>query len=297
MQIDSAQLATFAAVIDEGSFDGAAARLHVTPSAVSQRIKTLESALGQVLVRRARPSRPTVAGEAVLRLARQVDLLETETLTAVRGAADGAGLRLPLAVNADSLNGWFLPALLALPPELSVYFDLHQEDQDHSAELLRDGTVLAAVTADPRAVQGCRVQSLGKLRYLSIATPAYAERWLSDRPLAEALAVAPMLVFNRKDALQHRFLRKVGRRRLDPPVHSIPASGPFNRAIRLGLGWGMVEEDEVEADLAAGRLVEVAAGRFVDVPLYWQHWKLDSVVLAALTDAVRDAAASGLRQD
>src|SRR5258705_1420150 len=159
MQLDSAQLATFAAVIDEGSFDAAARRLQLTPSAVSQRIKTLESRLGQVLVRRTKPCRTTEAGEALLRLARQVSLLETETLAAVKGAAEG--LRLPLAVNADSLNSWFLPALLALPPDLTVYFDLHQEDQDHSAELLRNGSVLAAVTADPRAVQGCRVQPLG----------------------------------------------------------------------------------------------------------------------------------------
>lgn len=296
MQLDSTQLATFAAVIDEGSFDAAARRLRLTPSAVSQRIKALESRFGQVLVRRAKPCHPTEAGQALLRLARQVSLLETETLAAVQGAADGEGLRLPIAVNADSLNGWFMAALTALPPDLSVYFDLHQEDQDHSAELLRSGTVLAAVTADPHAVQGCRVQPLGKLRYLSIATPQYAERWLANRPLAEALAVAPMMVFNRKDALQHRLLRKVSRRPLDPPTHTIPAAGPFIQAVRLGLGWGMVEEDVVEDDLAAGKLVEVAEGKYIDVPLYWQHWKLDSVILWALTEAVRGAAAAGLRQ-
>jgi len=291
MLIDSAQLATLAAVVDEGSFDAAAKSLQVTPSAVSQRIKALENHTGQVLVLRTRPSRPTAAGEALLRLARQVSLLETETLAAVRGVAEG--LLLPIAVNADSLNSWFLPALLAMGRD--TYFDLRQEDQDHSAELLRAGTVLAAVTADPVAVQGCRVQPLGRMRYLSVATPEFAERWLADRPLPEALSVAPMMVFNRKDALQHRLLRKVTRRRLDPPTHAIPSPGPFARAIRLGLGWGMVEEDAVEDELAAGRLVEVAPGRYVDVPLYWQHWKLSSTVLDALTEAVRSAAATGLR--
>ncbi|TWD80432.1 LysR family transcriptional regulator [Kribbella amoyensis] len=292
MQIDSAQLETFAAIIDEGSFDAAARRLSVTPSAVSQRIKALESRLGQVLVQRGKPTRCTEAGEAVLRLARQVSLLEVEAIAAVKGKVEG--LRLPIAVNADSLNGWFLPALLAVPPELVTAFDLRQEDQDHSAELLRDGTVLAAVTADPRPVQGCKVRSLGRMRYLSIASPEYAERWLAGRPLAEALAVAPMMVFNPKDRLQHRLVRKVTRRRLDPPVHSIPAPGPFVRAIRLGLGWGMIEEEFVEADLAAGRLVEVAKGKYVDVPLYWQHWKLDSPVLETLTEAVLQAARAGL---
>jgi LysR family transcriptional regulator (chromosome initiation inhibitor) len=293
MQFDSAQLDTFAAVIDEGSFDAAARRLNVTPSAVSQRIKAMESRLGHILVQRTKPAMPTEAGQAVLRLARQVSLLEVEAITAVKGKVEG--LRLPIAVNADSLNGWFLPALLEVPAELVTAFDLRQEDQDHSAELLRNGTVLAAVTADPRPVQGCRVRTLGKMRYLSIASPEFAERWLSAKPLPEALAEAPMMVFNAKDMLQHRLIRKVTRRRLDPPVHTIPAPGPFVRAIRLGLGWGMIEEEVVEDDLAAGRLVEVAQGKYVDVPLYWQHWKLDSAVLDALTTAVLRAAAAGLR--
>lgn len=292
MQIDSTQLDTFAAVIDEGSFDAAAKRLRITPSAVSQRIKALESRLGQVLVQRTKPARSTDAGEALLRLSRQVSLLEVEAVAAVKGKVEG--LRLPIAVNADSLNHWFLPALLAVPPELVTAFDIRQEDQDHSAELLRNGTVLAAVTADPRPVQGCRVLPLGKMRYLGVATPGFAERWLADRPLAEALADAPMMVFNTKDMLQHRLIRKVTRRRVDPPVHSIPAPGPFVRAIQLGLGWGMIEEEVVEQDLASGRLVEVAKGKYVDVPLYWQHWKLDSAVLSALTAAVLEAAEAGL---
>lgn len=294
MQLDSAQLDTFAAVIDEGSFDAAARRLQVTPSAISQRIKAMESRLGHILVQRTKPAKPTAAGEAVLRLARQVSLLEVEAITAVKGKVEG--LRLPIAVNADSLNGWFLPALLEVPTELVAAFDLRQEDQDHSAELLRNGTVLAAVTADPRPVQGCRVQPLGKMRYLSIASPEFAERWLTAKPLPEALDTAPMMVFNAKDMLQHRLLRKVTRRRLDPPVHTIPAPGPFVRGIRLGLGWGMIEEEVVEEDLAAGRLVEVAQGKYVDVPLYWQHWKLDSAVLDALTTAVLRAAEAGLRK-
>ncbi|MFC0624858.1 LysR family transcriptional regulator ArgP [Kribbella deserti] len=289
MQIDSGQLATFAAIIEEGSFEAAARRLNVTPGAISQRMKGLESRIGQVLVRRTKPCTATDAGQALIRLARQVSLLETEALAAVRGTA--VGERVPIAVNADSLAGWFMPALSAMPAELTVYFDLRAEDQDHSAELLRDGTVLAAVTADPQAVQGCRVQRLGKMRYHAVAAPAYVERWLAGRPPAEALAEAPMIVFNRKDQLQHRFLRTVSRRRLEPPAHYVPSTGPYIEAIRAGLGWGMAEDYY----LTDGRLVKLEGGRPVDVPLYWQHWKLESRVLDALTAAVHEAAAKGLR--
>ncbi|MEV0803116.1 LysR family transcriptional regulator ArgP [Kribbella sp. NPDC050281] len=293
MQFDSAQLETFAAVVDEGSFDAAARRLRVTPSAVSQRIKALESRLGQVVVMRGKPTRPTAAGEALLRLARQVSLLELEAIVAVRGTVEA--LRLPIAVNADSLNNWFLPAMLDLSQSLDARFLVHQEDEEHSAEFLRNGTVLAAVTADPRPVQGCRVVPLGKMRYLPVATPEYAERWLAGKPLADALAEAPMVIFNAKDVLQHRLIRKVTRRRMDPPAHAVPAPGAFHQAVRIGLGWGMIEDEIAEPELAAGRLVDVAPGKYIDVPLYWQHWKLESPILDALTAAVLRAAAAGLR--
>lgn len=295
--LDPAQLAAFAAVVEEGSFEAAARRLHVTPSAVSQRIKALESRLGQVLVRRVRPSRPTEAGQVLARLAHQVALLEGEALTALAGGADTgpAAPRIPLAVNADSLATWFLPALAAASAGAAATFEIHQEDQDHSVALLRDGAVIAAVTAEPRAVQGCRVEPLGAMRYLAVASPDFRRRQLAGQ-LTEALAVAPMLVFNRKDALQERFLRTLTGtgRRLEPPVTYLPSSQGFVDAARLGLGWGMVPTQLAGPAIDAGQLVELAPGHGLDVPLYWQRWRLDSPALAALTEAVRATAATTL---
>jgi LysR family transcriptional regulator (chromosome initiation inhibitor) len=284
--IDPAQLAAFAAVVEEGSFEAAARRLHVTPSAVSQRIKALESRMGQILVRRLRPSRPTEAGRVLARLAHQVALLEGEALAEL---SVGRPPRLPIAVNADSLATWFLPALRSA----ELVFEIHQEDQDHSAALLRDGAVMAAVTAEPRAVQGCRVEPLGAMRYLAVVSPDYRHRHLAG-PLAEALATAPMLVFNRKDGLQQRFLRTLTGRDLEPPVSYLPSSQGFVDAARLGLGWGMVPAQLAGAAIEEGELVEIAPGRGLDVPLYWQRWRLDSPALATLTEAVRATAAAAL---
>src|SRR5438046_1677539 len=82
-------------------------------------------------------------------------------IPAGRGTIDAQ--RIPIAVNADSLNNWFLPAMLDLSRTHEARFLVHQEDEEHSAQYLRNGTVLAAVTADPRPVQGCRVVRLGKM--------------------------------------------------------------------------------------------------------------------------------------
>ena len=281
--MDAVQLATFQAVIDEGSFEAAARALHVTPSAVSQRIKALEQSVGQVLVRRAKPCEPTTAGQALVRYAGQVALLEREALDALRG---GLGTRVSVVVNADSLHTWFLSALARVPAGLRLSFDLHQDDQDYTADLLRAGTAMAAVTAQHVAVQGCRVERLGAMRYLAVAAP---EAGSVD------FAGTPMIVLNRKDRLQHRFLASLTRRHLDPPIHYVPAAAAFVEAIRLGLGWGLVPEQIARPDIAAGRVVDLTPGRYLDVPLYWQFWRMESAVLAALTTAVREAAAPVLR--
>ena len=273
--MDFAQLATFQAVIDTGSFEAAARELHVTPSAVSQRIKALERSVGQVLVRRAKPCVATPAGQALVRFAGQVALLEREALDQARD-----GTRVAIVVNADSLFTWFLPALAAVP---GPYFELHTDDQDHTADLLRAGTVMAAVTAENVAVQGCRLQRLGAMRYLPVGRPGLDP------------AVDTAIVYNRKDRLQHRFLESTGRP-VDPPAHYVPAAAAHVEAIRLGLGWGMVPEQVAEPDIAAGRYVRLVPGRHLDVPLYWQYWRIGSAVLDELTAAVEAAAATALRR-
>jgi LysR family transcriptional regulator (chromosome initiation inhibitor) len=280
--MDAVQLATFQAVIDEGSFEAAARTLHVTPSAVSQRIKALEQDVGQVLVRRSKPCEATEAGQALVRLAGQVALLEREALAAARGVPGGGGrTRVSVVVNADSLHTWFLPALAALPAEPALSFDLHQDDQDHTADLLRTGTAMAAVTAQHVAVQGCRVEKLGAMRYVAVAAPGKFEDF----------ATTPMLVFS----LQHRFLDALGKGKVEPPIHYVPAAHAFVEAIRLGLGWGMMPEQTAREDIAAGRGVDLAPGRHLDVPLYWQYWRMESTALTALTTAVKAVAAQALR--
>ena len=268
--MDQVQLATFQAVVDAGSFEAAARALHVTPSAVSQRIKALERSVGQVLVRRSKPCVATPAGEALVRFAGQVALLEREALDQARD-----GTRVTIVVNADSLHTWFLPALAAVP---GPAYELHTDDQDYTADMLRSGVAMAAVTAEHVAVQGCRLEPLGNMRYLAVGRSA-------DEP---------MVVYNRKDQLQHRFLSAAG---VDPAgrmIHYVPAAAAFVEAIRLGLGWGMVPSQLARAGIAAGHYVEIFPGRHLDVPLFWQYWRIESVVLEAVTAAVRKAAADAL---
>lgn len=269
---------TLAAIVDEGSLDAAARRLKVTPSAVSQRLATLEGQVGRVLLVRGKPAHATQAGQAVVRLARQLALVEHDALAEL-GADDRPGpISVPLAVNADSLATWFLDPLARVSRGRPVVFDLHRDDQDFTAGLLESGAVMGAVTSRERPVTGCRVQPLGRLRYQAVTTPDYRARWLPNGPSAETLADAPVVDFDRRDDLQSEWLIRWGVDPSRPPRHFVPASNDFARAIRLGLGWGLLPRFQSASALAAGELLELG-GPTIDVPLFWQQWKLRSPLL------------------
>jgi LysR family transcriptional regulator (chromosome initiation inhibitor) len=286
------QVRTLLAVVDEQSFDAAASILHVTPSAVSQRIKALEQRTGRVLLLRTKPISLTESGQVLVRFARSLAQLEQDALSEL--GLDSSTRTLSIAVNADSLATWFLPALSRLPASPSIAFDLQREDQDHTSALLREGLVMAAVTASPQPVQGCTSHRLGRMRYRAMASPGFITRWLSSAPLATSLPAAPVIVFDRKDDLQDRFLRALTRRRTFTMVrHHIPASESFVDAVAAGLGWGMVPE--MQAAPRGDALVDLAPDRPLDVPLHWQQWKLDSPALAAVATAVAEGAKAALR--
>lgn len=290
MNWDLDQLEALGATVAEGSFDGAARQLHVTPSAISQRIKALETTVGSVLLIRSRPVRATSSGQMLLRVARQIETIVADAARELGRDSDDESPVVALAVNADSLATWLVPALAAVLPR--VIFDLRRADETRTAELLRNGSVIAAVTASRDPVPGCTVQPLGRMRYRPRASASFVERWFADGVTPVSLARAPMVTFDRTDELQDRYLRRRSRKRLQPPRHYVPGSTAFVEAVRLGLGWGMVP------DLQAAERPEMItfdpAGA-IDVTLYWQQWRLRSAALERVASEVRAQARRALR--
>lgn len=294
LQLD--QLRTLVAVVDLGSFEAAAAHLHITQSAVSQRIRAMEESAGRILVRRERPIAATDSGEVVLRTARQMLHLE-ESLAGEfeqSGSAQDTVV-LAIACNSDSLATWFLDAMTEANSAGRVVFDIRREDESLSSELLRRGEVMAAVTSDARPVQGCSAVALGSMRYLACASPGFVARHLRDGSPTAALGRAPIVDFDRSDAHQNHHYRRLSRRQPTGPRHYVPSSHDHVRAIVAGLGWGLIPEQLATPWLVSGEIVDVSPDRPLDVPLFWQHWKLQSPDLDALTAAVLDTAHAELR--
>lgn len=287
MQIDPNQLAALCAILRSGSFDQAAADLRVTPSAVSQRLKALEDRMGATLVQRGPPAQATPLGRRLAKHAEDVSLLEAQLARDLSPQQGDNLTTVRFALPADSLGTWVIPALAAVP---DLGFDLVIDDQDHSADWLRRGAVNAAITSRAAPVTGHDSIPLGSLRYIATASPVFATRWFAKGLSAETFARAPMMTFNQKDQLQHRWIKTLTGRKLSPPKHVLPSTHAFVDGALAGLGWGMNPEPLVRHHIASGALVALAPDLPLDTPLYWQVSRIMAPALAPLTDAIKRAA-------
>jgi LysR family transcriptional regulator (chromosome initiation inhibitor) len=297
--LDYSSLAAVATVVREGSFEHAARALNVTPSAVSQRVKQLEERLGCVLIIRGHPCRASAAGRLLCRHIERVSMLEhdlgLDLPMAARTDAGEGRVSLRIAVNADSLGTWFLGAMTTFIEEEAALFDVALDEEEHTAEWLRNSEVLAAVTSVSEAVPGCDCTYLGRLFYTAVASPDFMRRYFSTGVNAASLELAPCLTFNRKDKLQQQWMHRRCRHRIDAPVHWLPSTQAFIDATVAGIAWGMNPVSLVQAQLRAGTLVELIPGSMLAVPLYWQNARLPVPMLQRLTQTVIAAARSSLK--
>ena len=303
---DPAALDCLAALADAGSFERAAQRLAITQSAVSQRLRALEAGLGRLLVVRSRPLRLTEPGQVLLRYARQMQAMRADIRREL-GATAQHDERLPIAVNADSLATWVLPALdpvVCAGLRDGYGLELIVDDQDFTHESLREGTVLGCVSTVADALRGCSVSALGRMRYIAVASPGFAGQHLPQGLNRVNFSQLPWLVFNRKDDMHTTWVGQafgvLGARLLE---RHVPSTEAHARAATMGWGLAVMPEQMAAPGLAAGALLQVHAGVFVDVLLHWHQWKLlagpggDTVAppRAGVLDRIGRALADGAR--
>ncbi|WP_299806369.1 LysR family transcriptional regulator ArgP [uncultured Shewanella sp.] len=290
---DYAHLKALSIVVSQGGFDKAAQHLYISQSAVSQRIKQLEDKVGQALLVRSNPVRPTETGKRLLRHYAQVQLLESE----LRSEMDVDDPSLPtivkIAVNADSLATWFLPALTQIFKQQKWLLELIVDDEAYTHHLLKNGEAVGCVTTTQLALSGCSSEFLGNMEYQCVATPEFIEQYFSSDVPLDDITHAPAVVFSTKDKLHDKFLSfyfdindKSWRE------HKIPSSESFLEAIKMGLGYGLVAHLQAKPLLDSGELVEIFPHKRMQVPLYWQHWnikaKQTSIIYRALAMSAKE---------
>lgn len=296
---DTDALECLAAIVEEGGFERAAVRLSITQSAVSQRLRALEAQVGTVLLVRSRPLKPTAAGRLLIKHAMQMRLLRADLETDLHELTPDSGNsreeeRISIAINADSISTWVLPALGPLVSE-GLPLEIITDDQDFTHEWLREGQVLGCVTTLKKALRGCKVLPLGAMQYVAVASRDYARTHCPQGLSAHNFRQIPFIAFNRKDDLQVEFVgRALGLRRVALSQRFVPSSEGQVRAALAGWGATVVPELQVRDLLAQGELVNLAPQASLPVSLYWHCWNLHSVVIDRLTAALAGAAAKAL---
>ncbi|MCP4120110.1 MAG: LysR family transcriptional regulator ArgP [Desulfobacteraceae bacterium] len=282
--LERRSMEALAAVIDEGGFERAAQKLHITQSAVSQRVKQLEEAAGQVLLIRSSPPRPTAAGIKVLKHCNQVRHLEADLLAGLNPFSEKRFRTLALGINADSIATWFFPAMNSYLATEPITLDLRVDDQDQTHKMLRKGEVLGCISSQKAPVQGCSVSFLGTMNYRLVATPGFMERWFSQGISGKGIAHAPLLVFNKKDELQSTILtREFGPMPQGMPIHYLPSTEKFLEFIAAGLAYGVVPDLQSLDLIKKGVLVDLIPHGHMAVDLFWHCWNLKSRFIGAFS--------------
>lgn len=298
---DTDALECLAAIVEEGGFERAAARLSITQSAVSQRLRALEAQVGTVLLVRSRPVKPTSAGRLLIKHAMQMRLLRADLEGDLQELAPGTGSnreeeRISIAVNADSIATWVLPALRSVALG-GLPLEIITDDQDFTHEWLREGQVLGCVTTLDNALRGCKVQFLGGMDYVAVASADYAAQNCPQGLNAHNFRQIPFVAFNRKDDLPVEFVSKaLGLKRVSLNQRFVPSAQGQVQAVRDGWGACVLPSSLVQAGIATGELVNLCPDTVVSVPLYWHCWNLHSAVIDRLTAALQEGALQALVQ-
>lgn len=299
--LDPQALECLAAIVEEGGFERAAQRLNITQSAVSQRLRALEAQAGTVLVVRSRPLRATSAGQLFIKHTKMLRLLRADLEREWRDIApghEGSGREdegVSVAMNADSIATWALPALDSLARS-GAPVEIITDDQAFTQDWLRQGQVMGCVTSMNQALRGCRMVALGSMEYIAVASPDYVQRYLPNGLTAHNFHRQSFVAHNRKDDIPRDFVTNAFGISA-PSVRRVftPSSNAQVRATQAGWGLAVLPRLLVQSLVDSAELVHLQPGYSHWVNLYWHCWNLDSAVLANLSASLGDAARLSLR--
>ena len=250
------QLRIFLAVVDTGSFAGAARKLNRAVSVISYGIANLEAQLGLILFDREGTRKPqlTIAGRAVLAeargLAEGVDSLRAK----VKGLLDGLEAEVDLAVDvmfpAERL-GVILRAFAAEFP--TVQLRLHVEALGAVTAMVLDGTAAIGLSGPLFAgVEGLESVSMGSVAMVPVAAPDHPLGRMTDIPPGAGREYTQLVLSDRSRFTEGRDFAV-----MSPKTWRLADLGSKHALLREGIGWGNMPLPMIEPDLVAGTLIRL----------------------------------------
>ena len=285
------QLEALGAVIENGGFDRAADALGLTQSAVTHRVKQLETGLGKPLLVRSNPPVLTEAGLPLYRHFRKIRLLEEDLAAELEGGASGT--QLSIGVNASTLGSWFLPVLRSIMKLTLV--DLHIGEAKVVHNQLQRGNLAGCISIRSKSTRGCYVDYLGKLVLRCVSTKDFRQRYF-PRGIREAeMKAAPLALFHPESQMMRMYQKNVlGIAPFDVPSHIIPHQHGYLQMISDGVAYGFIPEPLFHKYQAARGLIDLSPVAPIVIPQYWHRWGIDSNLLNRITGKIREEARASL---
>ena len=274
-------------IVAQQSFDKAAELLNISQSAISQRIKLLEQNIAQPVLIRSQPLKTTEIGQKLLRHFRQVRQLEFDLVKDILPDEQESVLAVSIAINADTLANWFIPALAPLLKRHPIELDLQVVDETNTQELLKRGEVFAALSTQKESFTGCKVVSIGVVEYFLCASPDFEKQYFSKGITQASLQKAPGVEFDQRDTMHSDFIEQnFGVKSGSYPCHRLRSSEAFVDMALEGVAYCLLPEFQAAPYLATGKLIELAPDKHLPRVLYWHSWILEKGLHKQISIAV-----------
>jgi DNA-binding transcriptional LysR family regulator len=258
------QLRVFLAIVEAGSFVGAARRLGRATSVVSYAIANLEAQLGLQLFDRVSTRKPqlTDAGRAILSDSRTIAMGLDGLLAKARGLIGGLEAEVALVVDVmlpTHLLVEVLDAFRAAFPTVSLR--LYVEALGAVAQLVLDRVASMGVSG-PLSVRldGLEQNPIGMVKLIPVAAPSHPlSRHKGPLPTSTARAHIQLVLTDRSPLTEGQEFSVIAVR-----TWRLADLGAKHALLLAGVGWGSMPEVMVREDLAAGRLVRLALDAWDD---------------------------------
>lgn len=272
--IDYRAIEALFAVHELQSFEAGAKKLHITQSAISQRIKGLETSYGEPLLIRVYPYQLTDLGKKLITHYKKICLLEEDLLQNLGSIAKP---RIAIALNRDSIETWFLKLIQEKDLFNHLLLEIIGDDQELTLGYLKNGQVSACLSTVDQEILGGECAFVGNMEYLLVATPAFKKSYFSKKSSKKCLLEATAVKFDQNDHMHEAYVEKFfGMDGHALNFQVIPSVRGFKQVIMEGYGYGLVPRITIEEELKKNELVEIFPGKTSNVFLYWHYWAVQS---------------------
>lgn len=266
------QLEALEAVLDAGSFHKAARKLHISQSAVSQRVCALEEQLGKSLIVRSNPPKATRFGIQLIQHLREVRLKENDVLVDDNRKPSAGWLEVTVGVNADSAATWFFEALAFEFLKRKLLVKALVETHVHVHDLIESGEAVGCVTGRKIPLPGCDLIYLGSLQYICVCTPLFKDKFFPKGLKKEHTNQVPTVLFDKYDTIHHHFLKSYfGIKNPKFPHHTVNSTSGYLALVLSGMAYGMAPKLQVKPFIEIGSLIELAPRGYAEQQLYWMY--------------------------